>query len=100
MEITTTVIDNKATLQVEGKLTVQTSPDLQDVIAHVDEKACDIDIDLSEVTYISSAGLRVLVAAEKLAVRRGGALRLLHPQESVMEVFDMTGLANVFTIEA
>ena len=57
-------------------------------------------IDLENLDYISSAGLRVLVSTEKLASRRGGTMRLLHPNDEVNEVFEMTGLSEVFTIEA
>ena len=58
-----------------------------------------IDLDLANVTYVASAGLRVLVSADKLAVTRGGHLRLLHPCDDVMQVFEMTGLSEVFAIE-
>ncbi|MBQ9021019.1 MAG: STAS domain-containing protein [Eggerthellaceae bacterium] len=89
----------KATIAAEGKLTVQTSPDLEAAINELGEQICDIDIDLKEVDYIASAGLRVLVATDKLVLSRGGTMRLLYPNDDVNEVFDMTGLSDVFTIE-
>ncbi len=100
MEITTTLDGTTATLALEGKLSVATSPDLEAAISGLPEDTTNFIIDLAKLDYISSAGLRVLVSTEKLASRRGGSMRLLHPNDEVSEVFDMTGLADVFTIEA
>ncbi len=98
MEIKTTVEGTQATLEAEGKLTVNTSPDLTAAVEALPEEVCDVNIDLSKLDYIASAGLRVFVATEKLASARGGALHLLHPVDDVMEVLEMTGLADVFDI--
>ena len=100
MNITVTTEGSKTTFSLDGKLTVQTSPDLSNAIDSIDANVCDLDFDLTDVSYISSAGLRVLVAAHKLAASRGGVVRLLHPCPEVSEVFEMTGLSTVFTIEA
>ena len=99
MEINATVSESKALLELEGKLTVQTSPELNAAIGRVPFSVCDFDIDIAKVDYIASAGLRVLVAIDKTAVKRGGRMRLIHPQDAVWEVFEMTGLSEVFTIE-
>lgn len=99
MDIKTTIEGTEATLAVSGKLTVQTSPDLSAAIDALSPEVTELVIDLADVDYVASAGLRVLVAADKLAVSRGGNMKLLHPCESVMEVFDMTGLCDIFTIE-
>ena len=100
MEVKVDVTDTKATVTVDGKLTVQTAPDLETAINEIDPQVTNLDIDLANVDYISSAGLRVLVSTEKIAAQRNGKMLLLHPNEEVSEVFDMTGLADVFTIEA
>ena len=100
MEIKMSMDGGKAVFVVDGKLTVQTAPDLEAAIGKVASDVCEFDIDLTNVDYVSSAGLRVFVAADQLATSRGGTMRLLHPVSDVMEVFDMTGLADVFTIEA
>ena len=100
MEITITQDGNKACLALEGKLSVATSPDLEAAIQNLPADTSQIEIDLTKLDYISSAGLRVLVSTEKLANQRGGGMLLLHPNDEVSEVFDMTGLADVFTIEA
>lgn len=99
MEIKTDIKGSKAVLGLVGKLTVQTSPGLSDAVDRLPEAVCDIDVDLTEVSYIASAGLRVLVAIGKLSVARGGTMRVLHPCTDVMDVLEMTGLSEIFTIE-
>lgn len=99
MEITTTLNGTQATIAVAGKLTVATSPNLEDAVHQIDAGVTDFDIDLTELEYISSAGLRVLVSTQKLAAQRGGGMRLLHPSDDVMEVLEMTGLSEVMTVE-
>ena len=99
MEISTNIEGTKASLNLDGKLTVQTSPELEAVIDGLDASICDLDIDLSAVDYVASAGLRVFVAAEKMVTARGGTMRLIGPIPDVTEVFNMTGLSDVFTIE-
>ena len=99
MEIKKTVEGSKASLELEGKLTVQTSPELGAEVDALPAEVCDIDVDLAGISYVASAGIRVLVATDKLAVSRGGRMRLMHPRDEVMEVFEMTGLAEVFSIE-
>ena len=99
MNIKTNVDGNKATFELAGKLTVQTSPDLNAAVDQLPGEVRNIDIDLTNVDYIASAGLRVLVATEKLAVVRGGRMCLLHPIDEVMDVLEMTGLSDVFAIE-
>ena len=101
MQILTSVDGDRAIITVEGKLTVTTSPELEAVVQQLEESGsyAGYDIDLSGLEYISSAGLRVLVATQKVVNGRGGSVRLLRPSESVMEVLEMTGLADVMTIE-
>ena len=99
MDIKTKVVEDKATIEVEGKLTVQSAPDLEAAIGSLPTSIMDVDIDLEDLDYISSAGLRVLVSAQKMLSQRGGTLRLLSPNDDVSDVFDMTGLSEVFTIE-
>ena len=99
MDIKTKVVEDKATIEVEGKLTVQSAPDLEAAIGALPANIMDVDIDLEDLDYISSAGLRVLVSAQKMLSQRGGTLRLLSPNDDVSDVFDMTGLSEVFTIE-
>ena len=89
----------KVLFAIEGKLTAQTSGELEAAIAKVDPSVRDFDFDLSNVSYIASAGLRVLVMASKLTDKRGGTMRLIHPVDEVMDILEMTGLTEVFSIE-
>ncbi len=98
MEITITQDGNKATIALDGKLSVATSPDLEAAISGLPASTNEFDIDLTNLEYISSAGLRVLVSTEKTAGQRSGKMRLLYPNDEVFEVFEMTGLSDVFTI--
>lgn len=99
MDITTELDGTKATITVSGKLTVTTSPMLEDAVQQLAENAVDFVIDLTDLDYISSAGLRVLVGTQKLAAQNGGSMRLLHPTDSVVEIFEMTGLSEILDIE-
>ena len=94
----TFIEDNKATIKVEGELNALTASDLQDVVNELSENIVDIDIDLSDTTYVSSAGIRVFVGASKLSESRDGKFRVLHPQEDVYDVFQMTGLDEAFIV--
>jgi anti-sigma B factor antagonist len=99
MEFKVETEGTKATIAVEGKLTVQTSPELEAGIGALPEDITELVIDLENVDYISSAGLRVLVATQKMISHRSGSMTLVKPVDEVYEVFEMTGLSDVFTIE-
>lgn len=99
MEITTTIDGACATVAVAGKLTVATAPELEAVLNDLPADVKDIAIDMTELDYIASAGLRVIVAGEKRIRRKEGALLLQHPNDDVMEVLEMTGLCEVLNIE-
>ena len=99
MEILTDIEGNKAIISLEGKLTVSTSPSLSSTVENLPDNICDIDIDLSKVDYVASAGLRILVAIEKFASKRGGTSRLLYPCKEVSEILEMTGLSEVLNVE-
>lgn len=99
MVIQTTIDGNKLFIKVEGKITAGSTADLEDAIRKAPTSVCDFDIDLTDVDYVSSAGLRVFVAADQFATERGGTLCLLHPDVSVMQVLEMTGLIDMLTIE-
>ena len=99
MDVTMTVDGSKATFEIVGKLTVQTAPELERTISQAPAEVCDFDLDLSGVDYVSSAGLRVFVATDKNASRRGGTLRLMHPTDDVLKVFDMTGISDLLIVE-
>ena len=83
---------------VSGRVDTITAPALEKTIG---ENICDIQnlvIDFQGVEYISSAGLRVLLAAQK-KMKNGNSMKLINVCEDVMEIFEMTGFADILTIE-
>ena len=86
------------TLKVVGRLDTSTAPALE---AAIDGCAADIremTLDCSELEYVSSAGLRVILKAQKQMNVRG-SMKLIGVNETIMEVFDITGFADILTIE-
>ena len=99
MEIAMTVDGSRVTYAPKDKLTVQTASELDKaIVSSFPEDARDLEIDLADVDYVSSSGLRVFVSASKLAMLHGGSFSLLHPRDDVMDVLEVTGMADVFTV--
>ena len=91
-------INNNGILNValDGRLDTTTAPELENFIGNHYDGTGSIVIDCEKLSYISSAGLRVLLAAQK---KTKGAMRLTNVCELVMEVFEMTGFADILVIE-
>ena len=98
MNITKTLDGAKLTLALVGRLDTTTAPDLQDTLIPAFAESKDITLDFSEIAYVSSAGLRVLLMAEKEATGKNASMTLTGVSEDVMEVFEMTGFAGMLTI--
>ena len=88
----------EVTIVVVGRLDANTAPALEKVVNEDAADAEGIIMDMGELEYISSAGLRVLLAAHKKMLK-AGFLRLINVQEGVMEVLKMTGFARIMDIE-
>lgn len=86
----------KLTLLPDGRIDTNTSADLAAALETLDG-ITDLTIDFEKVSYISSAGLRVLLKAHKQMMAEG-QMTLIHVSESVMDVFTVTGLSDVFHI--
>ena len=86
------------TLRIEGRLDTITAPQLENEIKTGLSSVNSLVLDLEKLDYISSAGLRVLLQAEKIMSRLGG-MRILNVNEAVMEVFEITGFSSILTIE-
>jgi anti-sigma B factor antagonist len=99
MEINQTSIDNVPILSVFGRIDAATYKDLESILSGlIDQNKSEIVLDLEGVTYISSVGLRVLLAAQKKVRPKNGSVRLVSLQPFVREVFEMTGFNRLFTI--
>ena len=83
---------------LEGRLDSLTSPELETALAPSLDAANDLTIDMTKLEYISSAGLRILVAARKRISPRG-KVTFRGVNEGIMEVFRLTDLDRIFTIE-
>ena len=88
--------DGKLTLKVVGRLDTDTSPELAEEIKC--EGVSNVVFDFAGLEYISSAGLRVLIAAQKDMMSVGGKVVIMNPNGIVKGVLDMTGLSGVFEI--
>ena len=86
------------TLTLEGRLDTLTSPQLEEKLNASLEGICDLVLDLEKLDYMSSAGLRVLLAAQK-RMNQQGSMKLLHVNEVINEIFEVTGFSDILTIE-
>lgn len=85
------------TLTLEGRLDTTTAPELEREIGDLGGVQ-DLVIDMKNLEYISSAGLRVILKAQKI-MNTKGSMRLVNVCESIMEVFEITGFSDILTIE-
>ena len=90
--------NNVTTIKINGRLDTTTAPELEAVIDECVEGTHELLMDFSDLEYVSSAGLRVILKAQKLMNARG-SMKLVNVNETIMEVFDITGFADILTIE-
>ena len=96
MNIETRELKHVSVVTVSGRVDSATAPDLQKALqALLDAEHNQIVLELKDVDYMSSAGLRVLVSTQKAAKKSGGALRLAQLSTRVEDVFELAGLAPV-----
>ena len=86
------------TIGVEGRLDTTTAPDLEKELKTSLTGMTELTFDFEKLDYISSAGLRVLLSAQK-TMSKQGSMKIIHVNELVMEVFDVTGFSDILTIE-
>ena len=86
--------DGRLTLKVTGRLDTNTSPELDEQLKL--DGVTEVVFDFSELEYISSAGLRVLMAEQKAMMAIGGNVVVASANEMVKSTLDMTGLSGVF----
>lgn len=86
------------TMKIIGRLDTVTAPELEAELNSSLPTVKDLILDFAELEYISSAGLRVILKAQK-TMSTQGSMKLIHVNESVMEVFDITGFSDILTIE-
>ena len=99
MTISETRQEGMIQLDIEGRVDTNTSPQLQQSILQAFQKGTAVVLNMEKVEYVSSAGLRALLIGQKTANSKGGSMKLVHVCETVMEVFTLTGFADMLTIE-
>ena len=98
MNINTEKNGNELTISIEGRLDTITSPELENIVRSALTGISSLVLDFSKLQYISSAGLRVVLAAQK-SMNRQGKMTVRNVNADVHEVFDITGFSDILTIE-
>ena len=86
------------TIIPEGRLDTKTAPDFKEAVEKNIEGVKDLTFDLKKLEYLSSAGLRVFMGAQKVMLKQG-KMRLINVSTDILDILDMVGLSDVFTIE-
>ena len=90
--------NNVLTLKIEGRLDTTTAPTLEKTINDILDGVTELILDMNQLTYVSSAGLRVLLSTQK-KMNKIGTMKLIGVCEDVMEVFEMTGFVDILNID-
>ncbi len=98
MTITKNLEGKKLTVALEGRLDTGTSPQLEAELKTAVNGIEELVLDLKDLAYMSSAGLRVLLAAQKV-MNRQGSMKVINVNETISEIFEITGFNEILTIE-
>lgn len=99
MVINKTEENESVLLLLEGRLDTTTAPELETVLLSELDVCEELIMDFDQLTYLSSAGLRILLAGQKKANKLQKAMVIRNVNETIMEVLEMTGFADILTIE-
>lgn len=98
MTINKTVNGPQLTLALEGRLDTTTAPELEAALKDSLADVTELILDFEKLEYISSAGLRVLLSAQK-TMNGKGSMKILHVCDVIEEIFEVTGFADILTVE-
>ena len=90
--------NDSTVIKISGRLDTTTAPELENAINGEGEVLTNLILDFKEVNYISSAGLRVLLTAQK-KMNVQGSMELINVNEDVMDILEMTGFADILVIK-
>ncbi|MCR5109166.1 MAG: STAS domain-containing protein [Lachnospiraceae bacterium] len=90
--------DKKLTIALQGRLDTTTAPELEAELKESLDGVEELVFDLKELDYISSAGLRVLLSAQK-TMNKQGSMKVTGSNEDIREIFEVTGFSDILTIE-
>ena len=85
-------------ITLEGRLDTMTSPQLEEKLNASLDGVTELVLDLEKLEYMSSAGLRVLLAAQK-QMNKQGSMKVTHVNQIISEIFEVTGFSEILTIE-
>ncbi len=88
----------KLTAVIEGRVDTTTAPELEKSLKEDMEGCTELILDFKNVEYISSAGLRVLLSAQKIMSKQG-EMTLINVNSDIMEIFEVTGFSDILTIK-
>jgi anti-sigma B factor antagonist len=98
MTITKNQDGSKLTVKLEGRLDTMTAPELEKSLADSLDGITELTFDMEGLEYISSAGLRVLLATQK-TMNKQGEMKLIHVNDVINEIFEVTGFSDILNIE-
>ena len=90
--------DDSILYKLEGRLDTVTAPELEASLQEALVEATNMILDFEKLDYISSAGLRVLLSAQKI-INNQGTMKVIHVNETIMEIFEVTGFNEILSIE-
>ncbi len=98
MEIIKTSEGGKLKIALEGRLDTNTAPELESELKGGLDGVSELEFDLEKLEYISSAGLRVLLSAQKIMNKQGDMV-VKNSKPEIMEIFDVTGFLDILNVE-
>ena len=98
MEMIKKQTESALQIALQGRLDTTTAPQLEETLQSSLDGVTELTLDFANLQYISSAGLRVILGAQK-AMNKQGSMKLCHVNSTVMEVFEITGFSDILTIE-
>ena len=90
--------DTALVVALEGRLDTTTAPELEAALTEALDGVESLTMDFEKLEYISSAGLRVLLSAQKRMMKQG-EMKVIHVNETIMEIFEVTGFSDILTVE-
>lgn len=99
MEVEKNIEEKKMILKVSGRIDTITAQDLEKEIESIDENISELVLDLENLEYTSSAGLRVMLKMQKLMNEKSGNMKMIHVSEDVKDVLKITGFMDIMNVE-
>ena len=87
----------KLTVALEGRLDTTTAPELEAALKDALNGVTELELDLKDLAYISSAGLRVLLSAQQV-MNKQGSMAVLNSNADLLEIFEVTGFSDILTL--